>query len=62
MASPSVELSAHGAQGDVSEVAGEVTRVPMVVGVSVEDFQDALPAAVFRRGVTVVCATSREFV
>ncbi|MGW5927022.1 hypothetical protein ACWF2L_12320 [Streptomyces anulatus] len=54
MACPSVELSAHGSQGDVAEVAGEVAWVPMAVGLGVEDLQDTLAAAVFRRGVTVV--------
>lgn len=35
-------------------MAGEVARVPVAVGFRFEDVQDALPAAVVRRGVAVV--------
>ncbi|MFD7409000.1 hypothetical protein ACFV7R_41655 [Streptomyces sp. NPDC059866] len=47
-------MSAQGAQGDVAEVAGKVARVPVAVGVGVKDLQDALSAALFRPGVTVI--------
>ncbi|MCM2393044.1 hypothetical protein [Streptomyces albipurpureus] len=43
---PSVELPIHRAEGDVTELAGEVTGVPVAVWDSVKEVQDALSASV----------------